>query len=88
MISAFREKYASQKTQNYSYRREINELNNLTKYINKPDNFINFNLKSDIEVYNDDIMLFNNSEFSNNKIKHNRAYETYMIDRVLEKEKI
>ena len=32
-FAALREKYESKKTQNYSYRREINEQNNLTNII-------------------------------------------------------
>ena len=85
-FAALREKYASKKTQNYSYRREINEQNNLTRhYINKPDDFITFQLKEDLEVYNDELMLFNNSKFSNNRVKHKLLGDTYMMDRVLER---
>ena len=85
-FAALREKYASKKTQNYSYRREINEQNNLTRhYINKPDDFITFQLKEDLEVYNDELMLFNNSKFSNNRVKHKLLGDTYMMDRILER---
>ena len=77
-FAALREKYASNKTQNYSYRREMNEVNALTKhYVNKPDNSMTFHVKDDLEVYNDELMLFNNSKFSNNRIKHKVLGDTH-----------